>query len=57
MNALLAVLTVALTFLVLSSFIMMQARRKQNLQKRMEYFSEQKARREIFTDRWMVRHP
>jgi len=57
MNALLAVLTVALTFLVLSSFIMMQARRKQNLQKRMEFFSEQKARREIFTDRRRKKGP
>ena len=57
MNALLAVLTVALTFLVLSSFIMMQARRKQNLQKRMEYFSEQRARREIFTDRRREKGP
>ena len=57
MNALLAVLTVALTFLVLSSFIMMQARRKQNLQKRMEYFSEQKARKNLFTDRRRKKGP
>ena len=57
MNALLAVLTVALTFLVLSSFIMMRARRKQNLQKRMEYFSEQKARRELFQGRKKQKGP
>ena len=57
MNAIIAVLTVVLTFLVLSSFIMMQARRKKNLQKRMEYFSEQKARRELFQGRKKQKGP
>lgn len=45
MNLIIAALTVILTFLLLSAIIMRQARKKKDLSKRIEYFSEQKAQK------------